>query len=200
MELNSVILSSPETSRNQVPCYRVGEWISTLSSFAFTALCLLSEMTMLKTLIHKSKSLVVHKALVMKEIRGGGGDASASTAKNHCCSPLKCVESCCPGDRKSTQPSTNLHFFETESTVHLVSFYFKLNQCLFSQYDEMLPKTAGDPSVSRGQSVSVIHFFLWKTLASIAPEVVSWPILLRNLVLASSPTKLEAMDMELQRK
>lgn len=42
------------------------------------------------------------------------------------------------------------------------------------------------------------HFFLWKTLASMAPDVVSWPILLRNLVLASSPTKLEAMDMELR--
>lgn len=42
------------------------------------------------------------------------------------------------------------------------------------------------------------HFFLWKTLASMAPDVVSWPILLRNLVLASSPTKLEAMDIELR--
>lgn len=41
------------------------------------------------------------------------------------------------------------------------------------------------------------HFFLWKTLASMAPEVVSWPILLRNLVLASSPTRLDAIDMEL---
>lgn len=30
-----------------------------------------------------------------------------------------------------------------------------------------------------------------------APDVVNWPILLRNLVLASSPTKLEAIDMEL---
>lgn len=42
------------------------------------------------------------------------------------------------------------------------------------------------------------HFFLWKTLASMAPDVVSWPILLRNLVLASSPTRLAAMDTELQ--
>lgn len=44
------------------------------------------------------------------------------------------------------------------------------------------------------------YFFLWKTLASMAPEVVSWPILLRNLVLASSPTKLDAIDMELCKK
>lgn len=36
-------------------------------------------------------------------------------------------------------------------------------------------------------------------MASIAPEVVSCPILLRNLVLASSPTKLEAMDKELEK-
>lgn len=32
-----------------------------------------------------------------------------------------------------------------------------------------------------------------------APEVVSWPILLKNLVLASSPTKLDAIDIELWR-
>lgn len=44
------------------------------------------------------------------------------------------------------------------------------------------------------------HFFLWKTLASMAPEVVSWPILLRNFVLASSPTRLAAIDIELERE
>lgn len=35
-------------------------------------------------------------------------------------------------------------------------------------------------------------------MASMAPEVVNWPILFRNLVLVSSLTRLDAIDIELR--
>lgn len=104
---------------------------------------------------------------------------------------------------KSIQLQAKL--LEINSTIHLTSVCSKLNICFFFLFTPS--KTKCSQWVQRLVSYSRWwigqcwdYFFLWKTLASMAPEVVSWPILLRNLVLASSPTKLDAIDMELCKK